>query len=74
MNGKSVRSAWRLDKSRAGRWSTISMPICVNRSFGFRAGTIWSRRSITFSSVGRPSHSFWTMAVFAFPTMPPSAA
>ena len=34
------------------------MPICVNRSFGFRAGTIWSRRSITFSSVGRPSRSF----------------
>jgi len=40
-------------KAEPAVWSRISMPICVNRSFGFRAGTIWSRRSITFSSVGR---------------------
>ena len=72
INGKSAAERVEIDKSRADRWSRISMPICVNRSFGFRAGTIWSRRSTTFSSVGRPSCSFWTMAVFAFPTMPPS--
>ena len=71
---KAPRSAWRLDKSRAGRWSRISMPICVNRSFGFRAGTIWSRRSITFSSVGRPSRCSLKMAVFACRTMPPNEA
>ena len=59
INGKSAAER-RGDSTKAepAVWSRISRPICVSRSFSFRAGTIWSRRSTTFSSVGRPSRSF----------------
>jgi len=69
INGKSAAERVETRQKQSRPLSRISMPICVNRSSAFaRARSGQGDQYIL--NVGRPSRSFWTMAVFAFPTMP----